>query len=101
MTNISKADISSHKHTFVDLYTITKTVYEERRKETLATADKCFVYHRHGIDFLHVQDGNKYYCGAMFGVDINDFKGINVVRTEDIHRIYIDKLPTAVVKDAA
>jgi len=80
--------------TFVDLETISRKQYYDLRKVANATAKESFIRRTALWDVLYVKDGETFYSGILMSrVDIDKFEGINVVRTRDIYRVYIEKLP--------
>lgn len=80
--------------TFVDLVPVTRKQYYDQRKNAIASAKDCFVLRNTNWDVLYTKDGDNFYCGVMMTrIDGPKFEGINVVKTRDIYRVYIDMPP--------
>jgi len=85
------------KHILVDLQPITRATYMAKKKEAVATAHNCFLYHIANLYYLFFKDGTDYYYGWLMQskVDPKTFTGVTVVEEQMIRRIYIDKLNEA------
>lgn len=78
--------------TFVDLETVTRKTYYDERKTATVSGKDCFIKRTESWDILYVKDGENFYAGIMLQrVDADKFEGINVTRTRDIYRIYIEQ----------
>jgi hypothetical protein len=86
-------NIDLRRQTFVDMQSITRKQYYEYRKAAYCTGKDSFIFISETFVWLCVKDGENYYMGSMFlrgKVDKEQFTGVNVVKTQDIYRIYID-----------
>ena len=86
-------NIDPRAQTFVDMQSITRKQYYEYRKAAYCTGKDSFIFTSDIFTWLFVKDGENYYMGALFvrgHLDKDNFTGVNIVKTQDIYRIYID-----------
>jgi len=80
--------------TIVDLTEITRESYNDMAKQSSVVGKDCYIVVANGMKFLYINEDDKFYVGMLMRpVDMSRFTGVNVTKTRDIFRIYVDDLP--------